>query len=158
VRSQVLHLKDQTYDIFATGLTIAGAVMNGLFNALPSFQTDQFAQQQNIVQGTISCVTAATSIISTIVIGAHIYSSTKLLTQARRRYTHIIDIMIQSSALYSLSMLSQAILSFIDPGTIGSGAQTALSMGIIYTTGTAIITTVSYQISSLKLVFIIIIY
>jgi len=139
--------------MFSTGLTIAGAVMNGLFNALPSFQTVEFAHQQNILQGTISFVTAATSIISTIIIGAHIYASTRFHPQARKRYTHIIDIMIHSSAIYSLSMLSQAILSFIDPGIVDSSAQTALTMAFIYTYGISLITTVWNQTLSFKLLF-----
>ena len=108
----------------------------------PSHQTIQFERKVNILKGTSFCVTAATSMIATSLIAAHIYASTSLNLQSRRRYMHIVEIMVQSSALYSLSTLGLAILDLINNANsnlVGSAILNAEN----YTSTVAVISTVS---------------
>jgi len=71
----------------------------------------------NILQGCSLCMTTVTSMVTTLLIGAQVYSSTSLNPRARRRYKPIIEIMLQSSALYSLAILTQAIVTLMSPGS-----------------------------------------
>jgi len=80
----------------------------------PTTQTNQFAREFDIVGGTSYCVVAATSLISTSVIAAQIYSSTNVDPRARRRYMYIVEITTQSSALYTLSTISAAVTGLIN--------------------------------------------
>jgi len=84
--------------------------MNALSYFDPSDTTDEFFHQYDIVLGTSLCVTVTTSVLATFVIGAQIYVSTNKNHKVRRRYKHIIEIIIQSSALYSVSLLLYAII------------------------------------------------
>ena len=98
-----------------------------LLNFDPGDETDQFTHRYNIVQGTTSCVTVATSILATFIIGAQIYASTTMNRQARKRYKHIIEIIIQSSALYSFSILIGAVTALI-----GDNATITTSDSVIF--------------------------
>jgi len=130
-------------------LIIAANVMDGIGFFNPTTETILYARQSSIVQGVRVCVTAATSIIATCILGARIYSSTSLNRQARRRYTHIIEIMMQSSLLYSLSMLALAIATLTDNGNLFSIRSIDLNAQV-YTNALSVITTVWY---SLALIF-----
>jgi len=90
----------------------------------PKFETAFRGRQSNILTATASCVTAATSVTSTLIIGTQIYFATISNTQAQRRYEYIIRIIIHSSALYSISLLAQATIGFLNNGNlqlVGSG-------------------------------------
>jgi len=100
--------------MYQTGLVIAATVIGAIQFLVIDFETDQFARYYNILEGSSLCVTAATSMTATLVIGAHIYSSTSFNQHARKRHSHIVEIMIQSSALYSLTILSEAITIIIN--------------------------------------------
>ena len=89
-------------------------VMAGLSNLVLADETIEFGHQYNAVQGSGMCVTVATSVLATFVIGARIYSSTAMNHRARRRYKHIVEIIVQSSALYSLCILLAAVADLVD--------------------------------------------
>lgn len=129
-----------------TVFIVTGTSLNGLplFNS--KYQTSQFARRFNILIGTSSCVTATTSIIATFVIGAQVYNSTKMNPKARRRYTHIIEITMQSSALYSLAILAQAIFALLSSGSFMS--QSSFFVASDYISAIANITTVGDFTSS----------
>jgi len=93
------------------------------------------------MQGSSFVVTAATSMISTFVIGIHIYSSTNLISRIRRRYTYIIEILVQSSVLYSLSILALAIADFVDNGDLTLTGSSVFNAEA-YTSAIALISTV----------------
>jgi len=65
------------------------------------------------MQGSYYWITAATNSIATFMIGHQIYSSTRGNSRARRRYRHIFEIALQSSAAYSLTMLATAIINIL---------------------------------------------
>lgn len=132
--------------IVIAAVIIASLVVNALSIWDPRYQTIQFSQWSNIFQGTNYCVTAATSTMAVFVIGVQIYSSTRLNHQARRRYRHIIEIMIQSSVLYNLSVLTQAILNLINPEDGHTLDIFMFSNVVLYTSAIMIITTVCCSI------------
>lgn len=117
------------------------AVLGVLITSIPAFQTVSFNRVGNIMQASSSTITAVTSITATIVIGAHIRSSTRLNRRARRRYQHIVEILVQSAALYSIVMLVQAIVAIIDTGDFDTTGSAILNFGD-YMTGITSITAV----------------
>ncbi|KAF8188717.1 hypothetical protein BJ912DRAFT_968312 [Pholiota molesta] len=58
--------------------------------------------------------TSATSFVTTVLIAYRIYSTAKHEGVSGRRFKHIIDIIVQSGAVYSLSLLQLAILYHFD--------------------------------------------
>ena len=62
--------------------------------------------------------------LATLVIGIQIYSSTRLDSGARKRYKYVIEIIIQSAGLYTLSIIALAITFLVGSGdfTLGSTA------------------------------------
>jgi len=70
--------------------------------------------QENIIAAAIFGTVAATSITSTFTICQTIYSNTTPEGRARSRYKYIADIIIQSSAIYSLLMLLLFIFELLD--------------------------------------------
>lgn len=97
-----------------------------LYYVNPSDNTPEFARQFNVMQGTSSCVTVVTSVLATFVIGAQIYASTAMNRQARRRYQYLIEIIIQSSALYSISILLSAITTLVDTNQNITASQSGI--------------------------------
>jgi len=81
----------------------------------PGYQTPLRIKQYNTVSGTFNSVTAVTSLLSTIIIALRIHYSTThdVVINSRQRYRYIIEILVQSSVLYSLCVLAVAILDFI---------------------------------------------
>jgi hypothetical protein len=61
--------------------------------------------------------TSATSFVTTVLIAYRIYSTAKHEGVSGRRFKHIIDIIVQSGAVYSLSLLQLAI-AFVLPGSM----------------------------------------
>ena len=108
---------------------------------MPGHDTIQFSRVFNIIQGTSFCITAITSLSATAVISGLIYSSTSLNRRARQRYTHIIEIMIQSSALYSLALLVQAVTALINDGSVDAIGSKQYNANF-YSSTVALITTV----------------
>jgi len=70
-------------------------------------------KQFNILSGCLAGVTVITSLLGTFIIGYHVYSSSTSPTR-RREYKHIIDVVVQSSAMYSITLLVIAICDFLD--------------------------------------------
>ncbi|KDR79663.1 hypothetical protein GALMADRAFT_137452 [Galerina marginata CBS 339.88] len=66
--------------------------------------TDEGVRVQTLVQLTLFCVSLATSIAATLLIGVRIHSVSK---RSRRRFRHVIEIVVQSSAIYSLALIFQ---------------------------------------------------
>jgi len=117
-------------------------LFQGLFSFVPEDSTIQWAQLFNIIEGISLCTTAATSVLATYIIAAKIHRS-NMNNRARRRYRHIIEITIQSSALYTLSTLGNAVTTLITNGNLNSDGSTLLNAEIYLDTFTTI-TTVSY--------------
>ncbi|KAF4610338.1 hypothetical protein D9613_010637 [Agrocybe pediades] len=121
-------------------LLLVGFAIAGLVWFDPRYKTAQFARRYNILQGSTFLVTAMTSMMATFVIGAQIYVSTRQNLRARKRYAHIVEIMIQSAALYSLTILGQAIIALTTSGNLAT-LTSAILNGEFYTSGLMVFTT-----------------
>jgi len=97
---------------------VTNNVIISLIILKPKYQTARFARLEHVIQGSSSCVTAAASVLATLMIGHEIYSSTKLNNRARRRYSHIVEIMVQSAVIYTIASILGAITSLLDPGSV----------------------------------------
>ncbi|KAF9555562.1 hypothetical protein CPC08DRAFT_125367 [Agrocybe pediades] len=90
-----------------------------------SFQSDVRVHQSALISGVLEIVTVVTSLSTTFIICRHIYtySSTSQDRHSRRRYRYIIDILVQSSALYTTSVLLGAISGFLDKGNVATSMK-----------------------------------
>jgi len=108
----------------------------------PGYQTPLRIKQYNTVSGTLNSVTAVTSLLSTIIIALRIHYSTThdVVINSRQRYRYIIEILVQSSVLYSLCVLAVAILDFIIDSA--SSSSSVLYTANSFINGLTIIVTV----------------
>jgi len=89
-----------------------------LFNTKKSFKTLQKGLLINRISGATNSAVVATSITATFIICRHIYATTSHDRRTRRRYKHIVDILIQSSILYTTAVLADIVLQFVNTGTL----------------------------------------
>jgi len=115
--------------------------MGGFSNLEPSDESVQFSQIYGAMQGSSLFITVATSVLATFVIGSQIYSVTSPNRHTRRRYEHIFEIIVQSSALYSLSILVQAVTNLSANEDSHLGGSAALNASV-YASAITVITTV----------------
>jgi len=95
-----------------------------LVNTVPAFQTPARARQANYISGAMLSTVAATSLVSTVMICLHIYSSTTHDRRSRKRYKHIIDAMVQSSAVYTTVAIATMIVVLLNTGA----AETSIAV------------------------------
>jgi len=135
-----------TYSPLCAALILITNILEGLALFVPTHLTYQFARQINIIQGTSFCTTAATSLLATFIIGAEIHRSTTFNTVARRRYRYIMEITIQSSTMYTLAIVGNAVLVLINNSDLDLTGSTLLNAGSYFQV-LLIVTTVSYSLN-----------
>ena len=101
-----------------TGATVVANIFFAMWVYKP---TDKLDEMAGLSDGIMSVVVAVTSLITTIVIIRRIWLATgktnwMLKNKKLARYKHIIEILVQSAAIYSLVATANAILDFIDTG------------------------------------------
>ncbi|KAF9554109.1 hypothetical protein CPC08DRAFT_713170 [Agrocybe pediades] len=101
-------------------LVISAVVYSCLLSAKPGFETIQTNQISNKLAAASLTSVAATSLVSTFLICQQIWRHTTLRARSRKHYRNIINILIQSSALYTVITLFLAILNFTNTGDIAS--------------------------------------
>jgi len=111
----------------ALALSIVQYVLLALLTFNPSITTPSLSRRFNLISGSLSCVSSFTSIFSTLTIGYLIYSSTRHDKRSRRRYTHIIEILIQSSAFYSFTTTAVAVCAFGTTNDIVENGRTFIA-------------------------------
>jgi len=121
---------------------IISIVIGALSYFDPNLETAQFGRQFRLLQGGILCVVVATSLIATFLIGAQIYLSTSINPRARQRYQHVLEIAIQSSGLYTSSLLLEAVMTLIINTNHNFEVSTAVINAYFYATSIASITPV----------------
>ncbi|KAF4609894.1 hypothetical protein D9613_010204 [Agrocybe pediades] len=85
------------------------------------FRTNRVADISNHLSAVTFVAVAATSLVSTGLICIQIWRHTTMVSsRSRKHYQIIIDALIESSALYTVSVLFAAVLSFINTGNIQS--------------------------------------
>ena len=129
-------------------LNLAAAALNTFYSNHPGLETIARGKQFDIIQASAGLVTALTSVLASGIIVYRIYSSTSINQTARKRYRHIIDIMIQSSAVYTLSNIAQSTCNFINTANITLlPIQAAnLTAASNYVTAVTIFTTMSSHV------------
>ncbi|KAF9562352.1 hypothetical protein CPC08DRAFT_706728 [Agrocybe pediades] len=92
----------------ALSITIAAAEIAWL-NDL----SDSRTQLMNVLTAALFFMSALTSLISTYLIAYRIYVASRLTGASKRRFMDVIDIVVQSSAVYTLSVLAVATYAVI---------------------------------------------
>jgi len=97
-------------------LFVAIVILQGLNMFLTGYASSQTSWQYDVIYGALFVVTAATSIMATLIIAYRIYYMSCNST-SRKNYWYIVEIMVQSVSVYSALMAAQAICIFAAPGT-----------------------------------------
>ncbi|KAF9551543.1 hypothetical protein CPC08DRAFT_768702 [Agrocybe pediades] len=95
-----------------TVLVLSAMAYNFLLNAKPGFETLQTDEISNRLDAATYVVVAATSFVSTGVICLQIWRQTTLSSRSRKHYRTIINALVESSALYTVTVLLLAVLVF----------------------------------------------
>ena len=132
-----------------TALIIITNIIQGLVNFVPGDNTVQWSRWYNIIQGVNFCTTAATSVVATFIIAAIIHRS-NINNGARRRYRHIIEITIQSSALYTLTIVGTAVTTLLDDVNLNVNESSIFNAGLYLSALTCIATVGHSQLSILN--------
>ncbi|KAF4612530.1 hypothetical protein D9613_012752 [Agrocybe pediades] len=93
-----------------------------LLDAKPGFKTVQTNEIFNHLSAATFVAVAATSVLSTGAICLQIWRQTTLSSRSRKHYRIIINALIESSALYTVTVLLLAILDFNLTGNIGKSS------------------------------------
>ncbi|KAF9551738.1 hypothetical protein CPC08DRAFT_823132 [Agrocybe pediades] len=109
-----------------TILALATAVYRSLLDAKPDFEMVQTDQIFDRLSAAAYVTVAATSLVSTIVICLQIWRHTMPRSRSRKNYRNIINILIQSSAIYTVTVLFSAVLNFTSD--TGSGESSFASV------------------------------
>jgi len=102
---------------YISALGICVITLDALFDFLPGYVTHHTAWQYYIIFGTSYSVTAATSLLATLMIAYRIYSFTSRSIKRSRKYRYINEIMVQSVSVYTALMIGQALSVFLTPST-----------------------------------------
>ena len=84
---------------------------------------DQF----NIISGCLGGVTVLTSLSATSIIGYRVYSALKGNSRRRKQYRSIIDILVDSCAMYSVMVLGTVLCDFLDVSGSSFSWRTAIA-------------------------------
>ncbi|KAF9560015.1 hypothetical protein CPC08DRAFT_762940 [Agrocybe pediades] len=104
--------------VVETVLVISNMIYICLVNVKPGFSTQKTDEINTRIRATMLVSVAATSIVATYTICRQIYSHTKPGSRTRRRYRNLIDALIQSSGVYSVVVVIEAVLCFTENGEL----------------------------------------
>ncbi|KAF9553199.1 hypothetical protein CPC08DRAFT_767724 [Agrocybe pediades] len=107
-------------------LALTVNVYRCLLDTKPNFATRQTEVIFNHLSATTFVAVAATSLVSTAVICLQIWRRTTLVSRSRKRYRTIINALIESSALYTVTVIFSAVLAFNNTGIIKSSFRVVL--------------------------------
>jgi len=129
--------------LYTVALIITQVVLGLLVYLRPGYATEKHDHQGLVVVGSMFGAVAATSLTATFIICRHIYTRTSQDPRSRRRYKNIVDILIQSSAIYATFSFIVTICSSLNTGDLQNddliiiqlvdyfeGLTSALSVGI----------------------------
>lgn len=113
----MLEMPSSQVSAFVSGLTVASAILHFLQFFAPPAYPFPLTNIFNVVDGTLGAVTAVTSVLATLMIGYRIYSVTKANGRFTNKYKRIVDILVQSSLMYSLSIIAFDVCVFLASST-----------------------------------------
>ncbi|KAF4619509.1 hypothetical protein D9613_004636 [Agrocybe pediades] len=115
--------------IIETVLSLVSVVYVCLFLFKPGTSFPSPAGEiYNRVEAAMFFVAAATSFVATVTICHQIYKHTSPGSQSRKRYRYVIRSLTESSAIYSVSVLIEAILGSLNKGDIESCFTVTLAL------------------------------
>ncbi|KAF9569065.1 hypothetical protein CPC08DRAFT_813227 [Agrocybe pediades] len=94
-------------------LVVASAIFDCLLYLRPELETHQLILVSDYLDGASFISVAATSLVATFMICYQIYSRTTPGSGARRLYRHIVDALVQSSCVYTVTVILLAIVDFL---------------------------------------------
>ncbi|KAF9553203.1 hypothetical protein CPC08DRAFT_788271 [Agrocybe pediades] len=104
--------------ILEAALLVSSIVYACMLNNKPGFKSLQTVQIFNHLDAAMLIAVAATSLVSTILICLRIWQHTTPRSTSRKRFRTVINALIQSSGIYSATVLLLAILGFLTNGSI----------------------------------------
>ncbi|KAF4609891.1 hypothetical protein D9613_010207 [Agrocybe pediades] len=107
-------------------LVISASVYTCLIDANPEFETIQTDRISNRLNAAALTSVAVTSLVSTVTICLQIWRRTALIPRSRKHYLPVIKALIESSAIYAVSVLFLASLNFANTG------NTRLSLTVVH--------------------------
>ncbi|KAF9537515.1 hypothetical protein CPC08DRAFT_808934 [Agrocybe pediades] len=116
-----------------TGLVLTTMVYECLLDARPDFDTVKTFHVANRLQAATRVSVAATSVVSTVVICLQIWRLTTRRSRSWIHYRTIIRALIESSAIYSVTILFVAILDFTIAQDLESSFAVVLIANIVVT-------------------------
>ncbi|KAF4610190.1 hypothetical protein D9613_010232 [Agrocybe pediades] len=116
-----------------TGLVLTTMVYECLLDARPDFDTEKTFHVANRLQAATRVSVAATSVVSTVVICLQIWRLTTRRSRSWIHYRTIIRALIESSAIYSVTILFVAILDFTIAQDLESSFTVVLIANIVVT-------------------------
>ncbi|KAF9542128.1 hypothetical protein CPC08DRAFT_756085 [Agrocybe pediades] len=109
-----------------TVLVLTATAYRCLANTKSEIITTQTAEVFNRLSAAANIAVVLTSLFSTGIICLQIWRHTSPSSRSRKHYKAIINALIQSSAIYTVAVLFEAILDFIDNGDTQSSLTTIL--------------------------------
>jgi len=109
-------------------------ILESLNHFLPGYASNSTFRQNAIIFGALLSVTAATSIMATLIIAYQIYSLTSN-SKSRKNYWYIVEIMVQSVSVYSALMVAQAICLLALPNDLDAHTELYLVSGFLNALG-----------------------
>ncbi|KAF4618078.1 hypothetical protein D9613_012632 [Agrocybe pediades] len=106
--------------VVETVLAITATAYTCLLTAKPNFETDQTDLISSRLNAATYVVVAATSVVSTGVICRQIWGRASPRSRSWKHYRTIINILLESSAMYTVAVLYSAISDFISTGDLQS--------------------------------------
>ncbi|KAF9554103.1 hypothetical protein CPC08DRAFT_821899 [Agrocybe pediades] len=106
--------------IVEASLVVSSLAYNSLISTNPTFATSKANGIANRLNAALLTSVAATSLVSTAVICLRIRPHTSPGSPSRKHYQTIINILIESSAFYTIIAIIMAILSFANTGNVDS--------------------------------------
>ncbi|KAF4616417.1 hypothetical protein D9613_008479 [Agrocybe pediades] len=108
-------------------LVIVAVIFETLYDYDLAFRNSHPPALMDFLTGSVNLIVAVTTLASTLFICYHIYTRTD--RKSRRRYSHIIDAVIQSSALSAISFILTATTTFM---AVKAQTLESLISGIVF--------------------------
>jgi len=101
------------YQLILLATCVADATFYALLISRPSIVTESRLRTLGIIDGSAQGLAIVTSVVATSIIGWSIWASINHHEASNRRHRNLIDIFIQTSVLYCLSLIGNTTCDFL---------------------------------------------
>ncbi|KAF4618065.1 hypothetical protein D9613_012672 [Agrocybe pediades] len=106
--------------VLEISLCITSSVYTCVIRLQPNPPTPHISKINDDINAVANASVGVTSVVATFMICRKVYMHTESGSRSRKRYQNVLNALIQSSAVYSVTMLCMAIFGFLDTGFIES--------------------------------------